>query len=229
VSPDDPPQPQPQSPGAQLLMAPLCVALIAICLALFFFVDDLLGLHAEGLSRPVGPGALYGPFVQSGEWWRVIGNVFEHGNFLHLALNMMAVWNIGRFLERVLGTWRFAVVSLACTLGASAAALIFNFDVITVGASGMILGWVGAMFPIATSHGRRELGFILVQAVMISLLPNVSWAGHAGGFLAGLVMGGALRFGRPVFDRASPVLIFLLAVLVVLAGTGQFSTLGLTS
>jgi hypothetical protein len=73
------------------------------------------------------------------------------------------------------------------------------------------------MVPLSTRQGRKELGIWLVQMIVISLLPGVSWAGHLGGFLFGLPCGLALRLGKPVYTRALPLLLFIAAVVAMYA------------
>lgn len=172
---------------------------------------------AIALAHAGNPLALYGPLVQQGEYWRMLTCVFEHGSPLHILFNMSVVWTLGFMLERAIGSWRFLGLSIVTALGASAFALFFDFDRPMVGASGMILGWAGAMLPIATEQGRRQLGTWLVQVVIISLLPGVSWAGHLGGFLFGLPCGVALRMGRSVYARALPLILFITAVVAMFA------------
>lgn len=165
--------------------------------------------------------ALYGPLVRSGEWWRLLSYALEHGGPLHIFFNMSAVYTLGAALERGLGTWRFALVSLATCLGSAAFALFFSFGVPTVGASGMILGWAGAMLPISTRAGRQNLLIWLVQVAVISLLPGVSWQGHLGGFLFGLPCGIALRAGPRWFNLLGPVLVVIAAAIAVVAANPQ--------
>jgi hypothetical protein len=45
----------------------------------------------------------------------------------------------------------------------------------------------------------------------------VSWAGHLGGFLFGLPCGVALRQGRSVYSVALPFILFITAVVAMLA------------
>jgi len=166
------------------------------------------------------PWALYGPAVQGGEWWRLLSYAVEHGSLLHIFFNMSVVWTLGIPLERMLGSWRFLIISLATCLGAAALSLYFAFNVHMVGASGMILGWAGAMLPISTQAGRRQLGTWLVQVAIISLLPGVSWQGHLGGFLFGLPFGFALRAGPRAFSYLAPLLLVGAAAIAVIAGNG---------
>lgn len=198
----------------------VCGALIAASVAMFFldgfFLTTVVGPDGEPLGSIQGL-ALFGPAVQQGQYWRLLGHVIEHGGALHLLFNMSVVWTLGITFERELGSWRFLQLSLLTALGSATFALLFNYHVPTVGASGMILGWAGAMLPIATKQGRRELGIWLVQVAVISLLPGVSWAGHLGGFLFGIPGGIALRFGGPVFARAAPLLLFIALVVAMFA------------
>jgi membrane associated rhomboid family serine protease len=127
---------------------------------------------------------------------------------------MSVVVTLGFSLERAIGSLRFLGMALITALGASIFSLFFNFGIVTVGASGMILGWAGGMLPISTRQGRQDLFIWLAQVAVISLLPGVSWAGHLGGFLFGLPCGLALRLGPRVYTRAIPL---ILAITLVVA------------
>ena len=192
-----------------------CNGLIGICVVVYLYeAFSPAGDERSWLSNLL---VLYGPAVRDGEWWRVLSTTIQHGGPLHLFFNMSVVWTMGRAYEAGIGTWRFAQISLVTALGSSLAVLLWAFDLPTVGASGMIIGWIGAILPIATSTHRRGLQIWLVQIVVISLLPGVSWQGHLGGFVAGLACGLALRAGPTVFRYAAPLLAFAAAALTVVA------------
>ncbi len=72
-------------------------------------------------------------------------NVFLHGGWMHLILNMWTLWLFGRALEASLEAARFAPFYLACGLLASVAHLLFNLTSLapTLGASGAIAGVLG--------------------------------------------------------------------------------------
>lgn len=164
---------------------------------------------------------LYGPAVEAGQWWRPLTMVFVHGNLLHIVFNMMAVLSLGRDVERGIGSFRFLIASVVGAMGSSFAVLAWNFDQPTVGASGMILAWAGALLPIATQAGRRQLGIWLVQIALISLLPMVSGASHLGGFVFGLPCGWVMRGKRALFQTVAPILVFVAAALLYLAASGR--------
>ncbi|MDC0708776.1 rhomboid family intramembrane serine protease [Stigmatella sp. ncwal1] len=200
---------------------PVCSAVLALSVVMFFLDGFLLrqGLipGGEWLERSGKPLALFGPLIQQGQPWRVLTYAFEHGGPIHLLFNMSAAFTLGPSLERAIGSWRFLGLSLVTCVGSAAFALLFDFDQPTVGASGMILGWLGALLPIAPGYTRRQLGLWLLQIALISLIPGVSWAGHLGGVLFGLPCGLALKMGKAVYARALPLLLFIAAVVAVYA------------
>jgi rhomboid protease GluP len=176
------------------------------------FLGDQLGVS----PLDVETGALYGPAVAAGQWWRVLTTVLVHGGPLHIFFNMVVVVNLGFAVERMLETPRMLAVSLVSALGAAALVLALAFDKQTVGASGMILGWAGALLPVVNRQGRQGLASLLIQVAIISILPRVSWQGHLGGFLAGLACGGLLRLGGRRFNQLWPLLAAGLALLIFL-------------
>jgi rhomboid protease GluP len=157
---------------------------------------------------------LQGELVERGEWYRILSTVFIHGGLIHLFFNMSAVYTLGQQLERAVGHGRMAWVSTVSALGSGAFVLLFGYFQPTVGASGVLCGYLGAMLPIATRAGRRWLLTTVVQIAIISLLPFVSWQGHLGGFLFGLAAGALLRLPRGMF---------LPLALALLAGSGAFT------
>jgi rhomboid protease GluP len=209
--------PPPPAPLRQAKLPPFCTGVIAVCVAVFLAQAARLDPQALALQN----WALYGPAVQAGQWWRVLTTVVVHAGILHIVFNMMVVVNLGFAVERLLGTPRMAAVSLVSALGAAALVLAFAFPFPTVGASGMILGWAGALLPVVNRQGQKNLAWLLVQVAVISILPGVSWQGHLGGFLAGLACGGLLRWGGRRFNLLWPVLALALAVAIGwLAQTG---------
>jgi rhomboid protease GluP len=206
--------PDPSAPVLASAGPPPVVSYAVIAISVVRFLLDLR-LPARNMLLP---WALYGPALERGDWWRLISYALEHGSPLHILFNMSVVWTLGIPLERTLGSWRFLIISIATCLGAAAVSLFFAFNQEMVGASGMILGWAGAMLPIANRTGRRQLGVWLVQVAIISLLPHVSWQGHLGGFLFGLPFGFALRAGPRVFSYLAPVLLVGAAAVAAVAG-----------
>ena len=57
-------------------------------------------------------GADYGPRTTAGEWWRLLSNTFLHVGLIHIAMNMVGLWQIGAVVERLLGHRAFLLVYL---------------------------------------------------------------------------------------------------------------------
>jgi membrane associated rhomboid family serine protease len=175
-------------------------ALIAINVAVFLW-DVLTGGGRYSLINGftdgnfmLASGALYGPLVANGEWWRLISNGFVHDGILHIGLNMFALYQVGTFVEVVIGTRRMLAIYFISLLGASLAVLFFSFDQPTVGASGAIFGLFGALVAIGIRLGARGRGIIMqtLPIVLINLaftfsVPSISKAAHVGGLLIGFI------------------------------------------
>ena len=52
-------------------------------------------------------------------WWQLFTHMFMHGNVMHIAFNMFALWMFGKILENVWGPQRFLIFYLICGVGAS--------------------------------------------------------------------------------------------------------------
>src|ERR671915_1171963 len=65
-------------------------------------------------------GALYGPLVADGDWWRLLTAAFLHYGPVHLAFNMLVLWWFGPALEAALGSSRFVLLYVAAGLAGSA-------------------------------------------------------------------------------------------------------------
>lgn len=80
------------------------------------------------------------------EYWRLITSGFIHGNYLHLALNLITFFFFAFMLEQRLGHWQFGVLYFSALLLSNVAvSLIYRRDASyegSVGASGAISGVV---------------------------------------------------------------------------------------
>ncbi|MDH3296518.1 MAG: rhomboid family intramembrane serine protease, partial [Acidimicrobiia bacterium] len=137
-------------------------------------------------------GILFGPAVEDGEVWRILASGFLHSGLLHIGFNMYALWIFGPALERAMGAFRFGLVYLAGLLGGSLAVLVFNFDQLTLGASGAVLGLAGGLAGALITRGvnifQTSLGAIfLINLGLPLLVPRISFWGHLGGIAAGFL------------------------------------------
>ena len=135
--------------------------------------------------------------VKRGQYYRLLTAAFLHVSPYHLLMNMAALYNIGSFLEMYLGSLRFLVALVVSIIGGN---LLVTYQteerMRTVGMSGGIYGLMMIYFLILYKHGLFVNSSIRYSAlrtiainVAISFLPGVSLAGHAGGSLAGILIG----------------------------------------
>jgi rhomboid protease GluP len=147
----------------------------------------------------VDHGAIYGPLVTQGQWWRVVTGAFLHGGLLHVSLNMFALFQVGTFLEMLVGPRRMLITYVISLVGSGVAVVLFNYNQVTVGASGAIFGIFGALVAIGLRLGPRGRGLVqqTLPIILINLaigfsVPNISSVGHLGGLISGFVAGLAL-------------------------------------
>jgi membrane associated rhomboid family serine protease len=127
--------------------------------------------------------------VANGEWYRLVTVGLLHGSWLHIALNMYALWVLGPPIEAAFGRSRYLTIYVASLLGGSTASLLFNSPrVPAIGASGAIFGLFGATFIANKRLGRPVTGVYAIIAINLALgfmVPNVDWHAHLGGLLLG--------------------------------------------
>jgi membrane associated rhomboid family serine protease len=135
---------------------------------------------------------MYGPLVDT-EPWRLITSAFTHERFFHIFANLFMLWQLGPMLERMLGRLRFTILYFGSALGGSLAVWLLAPNQPTLGASGAVLGLVGAFLVISRSLGHDVtwiLVYIAITAFISFAVPNISWQGHLGGFVVGAAIGG---------------------------------------
>ena len=167
--------------------------------------------------------ALFGPAVDHGDWWRLITSAFLHGGLLHIAFNMLALWWLGSPVEIALGRARYLGLYLVSGLAGAAGALIADPNSVTVGASGAIFGLLGAGLILeyqATGSLAGNYLMLIVINLAISFSPglNISYGGHIGGLIGGIVT--TLAFTHARRPRAQFAGIGATAIVTLLAVGG---------
>ena len=169
-------------------------------------------------------GALFGPYVAQGDWYRLLSAAFLHYGPIHLGMNMLALWWIGRPLEDWLGPVRYVLLFLVSGLAGSAGALIANPTGITVGASGAIFGILGAAIVLERQQtyvlGGSAITLLVVNLAFTFAVPGISIGGHLGGLAGGaLAILAFSQFGKrsAVYSRFDVVSIASLLAIGVLS------------
>ena len=174
--------------------------LIGINVAMFLWVVSV----ADGAIGSIptrylyDAGAIYGPAISDGDWWRVVSGMFLHASILHIAFNMFALWILGPQLEMVLGRLRFAALYLLSGLiGSAAVYLLAPPESSSLGASGAIFGLMAALLVFAykmRADVSQLMVWIGINAALTFFAAGISWQAHVGGFVGGLVLAGILAY-----------------------------------
>jgi membrane associated rhomboid family serine protease len=196
------------SPGLRAGAAPAAYALIAINVVAFIAEVGAGGSIRSGGGSLTFDGALNGPAVADGEWYRVVTAGFLHAGIIHLAFNMFALYILGTLLEPGIGTPRFLAIYFVSLLAGSFGALLLTPDAFTVGASGAVFGLMSAAFIVARHRGVEriagQIGFFIIINIFFTLnVRSISVGGHFGGLIAGalcalLIVFAERRASRPV-------------------------------
>jgi rhomboid protease GluP len=142
-------------------------------------------------------GACYGESVfLDHQWWRLITAMFLHGGLIHIGFNMMTLMQFGPAVEELYGSPRFLFLyTITGAVGFFFSALRGHFS---LGASGALLGIIGAVLAVTTKRGgayMRDLRTRLISSLVFLFALGIfggigidNWA-HGGGLAAGFLLG----------------------------------------
>ena len=133
---------------------------------------------------------------------RIILSCFLHIGLLHLFMNMFFLYSLGPVIESMWGSVRFLAIYFIA--GIVSGCVVLQFDMTqehsgyAAGASGCLFGifvalvvwfWLNRQFlPERLIQAlKNNLAINVILLVAINFLPNVSWQGHLGGAIGGLL------------------------------------------
>lgn len=194
-------------------------ALIAINVVVFLLVQaDPDGILNRFVLRAY-TGDENAPGVAEGGWYRLFSAPFLHQQTLHILFNMIMLYMFGRPLEAYLGRLRFAGLYLIAALGGSTASYMFNSPAVgSLGASGAVIGLVGALLVVERRMRSNTPGVLIYLAILLLpgvLVDGIDWRAHVGGLITGGVLGAVAAYA-PVKNRTVVHAGAAVAVVVVL-------------
>jgi rhomboid protease GluP len=142
-----------------------------------FDPDTLLRFGATGSQQ-----------VTNGEWWRLVTGTFVHVTFLHIALNVWCLWNLGLFGEPLLGKRGLVAVYLLTGTAGMMLSYVWTIfhrqDGLVAGASGSVFGIAGILIVLLSNRKlnlpweelrglRRQVIFFAVANLAIGMAPNL--------------------------------------------------------
>lgn len=141
---------------------------------------------------------MYTPSVLSGQVWRLFTSMFLHFGATHICMNMIALYNIGYFLEEYIGSKKYLLVYLLggiCgNLFVMLSDTVLHSSSIGAGASGAIFAILGAILYIAKFEPNSRLDYrSILFSVIFALAPGfiisgISLSAHIGGLIGGIAI-----------------------------------------
>jgi len=159
--------------------------LIIINVVVFILVFSLITFLEKSFSNNIfswvalQPNAFF-----SGQIWQLLTSMFMHGNFTHLFVNMISLFFIGNFIEKLIGRKRFFslyiisglfaglfFVFLSYFLGISelGARIFGSPEIFAVGASGAIFALAG-LLAILTPKLKVYVFFIIPMQMWFAMV-----------------------------------------------------------
>jgi len=186
--------------------APVTSALLIANIFMFGMTFLTLAAHGEAggmrilwgmggdASYRLGMSGPY-PIFYRHQWYRLVTAMFLHGGLIHIGFNMMSLMQLGPALEELYGSSRyFFLYVVTGAFGFLASAFLGHYS---LGASGALLGLVGAMLAVTTKRGgafMRDLRARLISSVVILFMLGFAGMGldntaHFAGLVAGFALG----------------------------------------
>ncbi len=157
-----------------------------------------------GLTTTTARYAMYQGALQSGQYLRIVTSGFMHFDIFHLLSNMLCLGIYGMMLERSIGSVKFSIIYAVSLL---VGGIAINF----VGGNGLHMGASGAIWGLMTAtliyHLKSGISpYYSLRVIIINLLytfgAGVSWQGHIGGGIGGLLTALALFKSRPMYSQS---------------------------
>jgi rhomboid protease GluP len=211
--------------------------LTIIYVNIFFYVVSLLlnptGIFSGGgflsFLSPSGQSLLLlgatGTFPVFGfnRYWSLVSASFLHGGIIHLAFNMMALYQLGPFVLHVFGFHRFFSIYILTGIAGFAVSLIFGVD-FTIGASASICGLIGAIVYYGKNRGgefgqaiyKQALGWIVGLIIFGLIFKSINNWAHGGGVISGILLAMLMGYNEKRDETAKQKLLAYVCILVTL-------------
>lgn len=161
---------------------------LILCGIVFFYIASG---GSDKTARAVRCGCYDRERIRQGQWWRMLTVGFTHIQPWHIAMNLLALYNL-RALENFFGHAWFAGILLGSVVGGSLLEYAISRVRYSVGLSGGLYGLMFGYFLILISYhsvsGLRSIAMTLVLNLFINFMPGIAWQAHVGGAVTGMVL-----------------------------------------
>lgn len=174
-------------------------------------------------------GSLSRETLFGGRVWELVTHMFVHGNLLHIAMNMLGLYFVGRFLLRIVDNKTFLKIYFVSGLAGATLHLLLVPNPM-VGASACVFGLIGALgaimpeqrinmllffvLPIRLRMGKLVQGLAIASAVLMLLgmlttvggsapaIGRMAHGAHLGGLLGGWLFARLSGLAGPTLTRS---------------------------
>lgn len=164
---------------------------LIIISVLMFIVSIIFQRNYSQSASLIYLGADYKMFTLGlKQFWRLFTYSFLHGSLIHLFTNCLSIYVIGTLLEKRIGHLKFLFIYFAGVLGASLTHGVLLGNSLAIGMSGGIYAlFIFFILYFNNLHMINLTSLIptLVINLIINFLPGVSWQGHLGGAIIGVI------------------------------------------
>ena len=231
VAAQDPPPPKPEVPSnyqpGPTWHAWATYALIAINFAAFMY-ELAKGASLTGATpqQMIDLGGDFAVRTRNGEPWRLVTSMFLHYGVIHIAMNMLCLYQV-RIVEKMIGRAEFLALYFATGVLSGVASIMRQPNAVSAGASGAVFGVFGvfaavmivrrAKFdPQVWSRTMSSLGTFFALNLIVGLTATgIDMTAHVAGLIAGFIGGYAIAFAQGRTARPA-----LRAAIVAIAGGG---------
>ncbi len=199
---------------ARLIAHPATCALLTINILVYFYIcmqvnEPFFNIFfaGPGYNTLLLYGAKENSLIALGQVYRIFLPMFIHANFVHLTVNMLGLWSVGRIFEGIAGSKKLFILYLIAGITGN----LCSFAILpnlSVGASGSLFGILLCLYVIQKyqekinkHHKNKEPPLALGNIILINgalnivfglTFPIFDWACHLGGSIAGILYGFAL-------------------------------------
>ncbi|MFC0299731.1 rhomboid family intramembrane serine protease [Virgibacillus soli] len=204
----------------------LTYLILAINIIIYFLVE--LNGGSQSVPNLIRFGAKYNPAIVDGEWWRIVSSMFIHIGFIHLFMNMLAIYYLGTLVERIYGSFRYFAIYFLAGIGGGIASFAFTNNV-SAGASGALFGLFGALLFFGLHYrqlffktmGQNVIMLIIINIVFGFLVPQIDNSAHVGGLLTGFVAAGIVHLPRKNRNWQTQMLAIVVYAFII-SGLGYY-------
>ena len=160
-------------------------------------------------------GANFRPLTFGGQLWRLFTSAFVHFDIKHLVMNMLCLFSIGCFLEKLIGHVKLFCAYFLTAFTGGMLSMLCHSNEVCAGASGAVFGLfgVGTMYMLLVwreykLNAGHVIGYMKNGLLFIGInflygfFPGVDMAAHMGGLLGGLGIGAVMAL--PILKKDMP-------------------------